>query len=180
MHKCCGVLVLSHTGQDDEAECDIVVCNVRLCVLHGDAYVLKEGHEKVDRAEVVLRLRGGALVILNLLSFFSRCWHLRNLLLGLVVGQGGDEDPVEVDDLVEGEQGGVVRPHLLISDLTVLRYKHVADHICNCSKPTTAAPIRKAGLISSSVLCKAPGHHLAVAVQGELLVEDGKTKNVRV
>ena len=44
--------------------------------------------------------------------------------LHLIVRQCGDEGPVEVDDLVQGQQGRVVAPHLLVPHLPSVECCH--------------------------------------------------------
>ena len=50
--------------------------------------------------------------------------------------QGADEVPVQVNNLVESQQGGVVRSHPLVPDLTVLGDQHVSHHVGEGSQPS--------------------------------------------
>jgi len=49
VHDSRGVLVLGQAGQNDEAEGQVVVSDVRLSVLHGDRDVLEEGHQQIEK-----------------------------------------------------------------------------------------------------------------------------------
>ena len=56
VHDGRGVLVLGQAGEDDEAEGEVVVGNVRLGVLHGDGDVLEECDQQVNGLDVLLSL----------------------------------------------------------------------------------------------------------------------------
>ena len=94
--------------------------------------------------------------------------------------EGGDEVPVEVDGLVEGEKDRVARLHLLQPGTALLRHEHVADHGGERAEPPRTRVVRAGGLEGLRVGGEAVRDDLTVAVQGQLLVQDRQLQLVRV
>jgi uncharacterized protein (DUF58 family) len=66
---------------------------------------------------------------------------------------------------VQGQQGRVVAPHLLVPDLAVLGHEHVAHHVGDGPQPAAAAAVSDTRLVGGGVLGETGGDNLAVAVE---------------